>query len=72
MTGEKIYSYDLDSTGMTDYGIALPSIVSGQSKVPPQGARIDVAFAGLATGRPDRVGERRRLPNDSCRRPHRP
>jgi hypothetical protein len=51
MTGERIYSYDLDITGMTDYGIALPSIVAGQSQVPPQGARIDVAFAGLATGR---------------------
>ena len=51
MNGEKIYSYDLEITGMTDYGIPLQSIVSGQSKVPPQGARIDVAFAGLATGR---------------------
>lgn len=51
MTGEKIYSYDLEILGMTDYGLPLPSIVSGQSKVPPQGARVDVAFEGLATGR---------------------
>ena len=51
MIGEKIYSYDLDITGMTDYGVTLPSIVSGQSTVPPVGARVDVAFAGLATGR---------------------
>ena len=51
MTGEKIYSCDLEILGMTDYGLPLPSIVSGQSKVPPQGARVDVAFAGLATGR---------------------
>jgi hypothetical protein len=51
MTGEKIYSYDLEISGMTDYGLPLSSIVSGQSKVPPQGARVDVAFAGLATGR---------------------
>ena len=51
MTGEKIYSYDLDIPSVTDYGIPLPAIVSGQSKVPLQGARIDVAFAGLATGR---------------------
>jgi len=51
MTGEKIYSYDLDITGVTDYGIPLPAIVSGQTKVPLQGARIDVAFAGHATGR---------------------
>lgn len=51
MIGEKIYSYDLEITGMTDFGIPLPSIISGQSKVPPHGARIDVAFAGLAKGR---------------------
>ena len=51
MTGEKIYSYDLDISGMTDYGLPLSSIVSGESKVPLQGARVDVAFAGLATGR---------------------
>ena len=51
MKGEKIYEYDLDVTGMTDYGVTLPSIISGQSKIPPQGARIDVAFAGPATGR---------------------
>jgi hypothetical protein len=51
MKGEKIYEYDLNVTGMTDYGITLQSIVSGQSRVPPQGARIDVAFEGRATGR---------------------
>jgi Protein of unknown function (DUF3237) len=51
MIGEKIYSYDLDVTGITDYGIPLQSIVSGQSKVPPQGARVNVAFEGVATGR---------------------
>lgn len=49
--GEKIYEYDLDVAGVTDYGVTLPSIISGQSKIPPQGARIDVAFAGPATGR---------------------
>jgi Protein of unknown function (DUF3237) len=51
MKGEKIYEYDLNVTGMTDYGISLQAIVSGQSRVPPQGARIDVAFEGRATGR---------------------
>jgi hypothetical protein len=51
MKGEKIYVYDLKITGTTDYGLALQSIVSGQSQVPPQGARIDVAFEGRATGR---------------------
>lgn len=51
MDGEKIYEYDLDVTGMTDYGITLDAILSGQTPVPPQGVRLDVAFAGVATGR---------------------
>lgn len=51
MMGEKIYEYDLDITGMTDYGVTLQAILSGEASVPPQGARIDVAFEGRATGR---------------------
>ena len=51
MTGEKIYEYDLDVTGMTDYGVSLDAILSGKEKIPPQGVRIDVAFEGHARGR---------------------
>jgi len=51
MRGEKIYEYDLDITGMTDYGVTLDAILSGQVPIPPQGVRIDVAFAGRASGR---------------------
>jgi hypothetical protein len=51
MQGEKIYEYDLDITGVTDYGVAMEAILSGQQSVPPQGARFDVAFEGKATGR---------------------
>ena len=51
MKGEKIYEYDLDITGLTDYGVSLEAILSGKEKIPPQGARIDVAFEGRATGR---------------------
>ena len=51
MKGEKIYEYDLDVTGMTDYGVSLDAILSGKEKVPPQGVRIDVAFEGRAEGR---------------------
>jgi len=51
MQGEKLYEYDLDVTGMTDYGVTLQAILSGQNPVPPQGARIDVAFEGRASGR---------------------
>ena len=51
MRGEKIYEYDLDVTGMTDYGVSLDAILSGKEKIPPQGVRIDVAFEGRAMGR---------------------
>jgi hypothetical protein len=51
VTGEKIYEYDLDFTGATDYGVSLEAIRAGKEKVPPQGARIDVAFEGRASGR---------------------
>jgi len=49
--GEKVYEYDLDVTGVTDYGVSLEAVLSGQVKIPPQGTRIDVAFAGRASGR---------------------
>ncbi len=51
MRGEKIYEYELDVTGMTDYGVGLDAVLSGTSPIPPQGVRVDVAFAGRATGR---------------------
>jgi hypothetical protein len=51
MKGEKIYEYDLDVTGMTDHGVSLEAILSGQAPIPPQGTRIDVAFEGRASGR---------------------
>lgn len=51
MRGEKIYEYDLDITGMTDYGVSLEAILSGQTQIPSQGIRIDVAFEGVARGR---------------------
>ena len=51
MRGEKIYEYDLDITGVTDHGVSLQSIMPGEQKVPPQGARFDAAFEGPAKGR---------------------
>ncbi|MEO8189554.1 MAG: DUF3237 family protein [Acidobacteriota bacterium] len=51
MRGEKIYEYDLDVTGMTDYGVSLEAILSATKPVPPQGVRVDIAFEGRATGR---------------------
>jgi hypothetical protein len=51
MEGEKIYEYELDVTGVTDYGVTLEDFLSGKARVPMQGTRIDVAFERLATGR---------------------
>jgi hypothetical protein len=51
MKGEKIYEYDLSVTGVTDYGMSLPDILSGKEKVPPQGVRFDVAFEVAVSGR---------------------
>jgi len=36
---------------MTDYGVSLDAILAGKQKVPPQGARFDVALEGRAKGR---------------------
>jgi hypothetical protein len=66
MRGEKIYEYDLDFTGVTDYGVSMEAILSGKEKVPPQGARFDVAFEGHAKGRLSGRGARRRLPPAGC------
>ena len=51
MRGEKIYEYELNFTGVTDYGVSLEAILAGKEKIPPQGARFDVAFEGRASGR---------------------
>lgn len=51
MRGEKIYEYDLAITGVTDFGIPMDAILSGQMPVPPQGVGFDVAFDGRGSGR---------------------
>lgn len=51
MHGEKIYEYEVDLTGMTDYGLTLDAILGGKAVVPPQGVRLDAAFDGRASGR---------------------
>jgi hypothetical protein len=48
--GELLYEYTVQLTGMTDYGIALDALMSGQVAPPPEGARFDVPFEGTATG----------------------
>ncbi len=51
MRGEKIYEYDVEVTGMTDFGVSLAAILSGEAAMPPSGVRVDVAFEGRASGR---------------------
>ena len=51
MIGEKIYEYDLDITGVADFGESLQAIAAGEVTVPPQGARFDIAFDGRGKGR---------------------
>lgn len=48
---EKIYEYDFDLTGVTDYGVSMNAILAGKEAVPPQGARFDLAVDGRGTGR---------------------
>src|SRR5436305_96102 len=51
MRGEKVYEYDLDITGVTDYRVTMDAILNGREKVPLQGTRFDVAFEGGGRGR---------------------
>jgi Protein of unknown function (DUF3237) len=51
MRGEKIFEFDLDIAQVTDYGVGMDAILSGKEKIPPQGARFDVAFDGRSHGR---------------------
>lgn len=51
MSYEKIFEYDLDITGVTDYGANMEALFTGQESIPLQGAQFDVALAGPVKGR---------------------
>jgi len=51
MKGEKIYEYEFDITGVTDYGVSMDAILAGKETIPLQGARFDLAVAGRGKGR---------------------
>jgi hypothetical protein len=51
MSYEKIFEYDLDITGVTDYGADMEALFMGRQSVPPQGAQFDVTLAGTVKGR---------------------
>ncbi len=43
---QELYAYKLRITGNTEYGVSLQSILAGETPIPPEGARFDVAFEG--------------------------
>ena len=51
MNGERIYRYELEVTGISEYGLGFSDAISWAVAIPPQGARFDVAFAGRCEGR---------------------
>jgi len=51
MSYEKIFEYDLDITGVTDYGADMEALFTGRERVPLQGAQFDVMLAGSVKGR---------------------
>ena len=51
MQGKKIYEMELDLAGVTDYGLSMEAILSGQKAIPLHGARFDLAVNGPFKGR---------------------
>jgi Protein of unknown function (DUF3237) len=51
MSYEKIFEYDLDITGVTDYGADMEALFTGRESAPLQGAQFDVMLAGPVKGR---------------------
>jgi hypothetical protein len=51
MSYEKIFEYDLDITGVTDYGADMEAMFTGRQSVPLQGAQFDVTLVGPVKGR---------------------
>jgi hypothetical protein len=51
MSYEKIFEYDLDITGVTDYGADMEAMFTGRESAPLQGAQFDVTLAGPVKGR---------------------
>jgi hypothetical protein len=49
-SAELLYEYTLNITSVTEYGVSLASLASGEAPPPPEGARFDVSFEGVASG----------------------
>ena len=48
-SGDSLYDCELNIQSMTEYGASLEAALAGQH-MPPEGVRIDVVVAGIATG----------------------
>ena len=48
--GELLYEYTVQFTELTDYGVSLDALLSGEAAPPAEGARFDVAFEGVSPG----------------------
>jgi hypothetical protein len=48
--GELLYEYTLTITGLKEYGFSFASLMAGEAPPPPEGARFDVVFDGVASG----------------------
>ena len=48
-TGEMLYEYTLQVTQVTEYGVSVEAVASGQAP-PAEGVRFDVHFEGPVTG----------------------
>jgi len=49
-TGTVLFEETAQLTGIVEYGVAWNDLVAGEAKLPPQGARFDIAFEGQLTG----------------------
>lgn len=47
---EHLYDLTVNFTKVTEYGLSLEALVAGKTTPPPEGARFDVAFEGVARG----------------------
>lgn len=47
---EHLFDEKLHLTGVTEYGVSMQELLSGQISPPPQGARLDIAYEGRIEG----------------------
>jgi len=47
---ELVYEVSATFTGVTEFGVSMEDFLTGQAAPPPQGMRIDIAFAGSISG----------------------